>query len=200
MHDSVVEPADSTQRLGLTDVIVDEITTVGSAFGATSDGDVVFIHARIVSNLGLCHGDKLAAQLIPNYADKRDNVPWRMLWAEVRGSIFEDISSEVRDARAEDLDPLEPLDPVELEPDMELDELSNAEKLVEWLEECGPMRTSYIAKALGVSISDAATFCYGLQQEGKLVRADVYSSPSNKRASLRVWALGINDYDEDYEA
>ena len=197
MHNSVVKTSGTKQP---TEVLVDQITMVGSAFGATSDGEPVFIHTRIVRKLGIRHGDKLAAQLVPNYPDKRDNVPWRMLWAEVRGSIFEDISSEVRDARAEDLDPLEPVEPVELEPDMEHDELSNAERLVELLEEFGPMRTSYIAKALGVSIADAVTFCYGLQQEGRLVRADVYSSPSNKRASLRIWSLGINDFDEGYEA
>jgi hypothetical protein len=183
------------------DVFVDQITTAGSAFGSTYDsGEAVFIHARIVDNLWLRHGDKLRAWVIPNYPDKRHNVPLRVLRAEVQGSIFEDISTEVRDAKDEDLEPLEVLEvPTELEPDMELEDLSNVDKLIELLKEFGPLRTSYIAKELGVSMTDAAAFCYGLQREGKLVRADVYSHPSNKRASLRVWALGINDFDEDYE-
>tara|TARA_R110002153_G_scaffold37733_1_gene110278 strand:+ start:2190 stop:2786 length:597 start_codon:yes stop_codon:yes gene_type:complete len=179
------------------DVFVDQITTAGSAFGSTYDsGEAVFIHARIVDYLSLRHGDKLRAWVMPNYPDKRHNVPLRVLRAEVQGSIFEDISTEVQDAHDEDLEPVDV--PTELEPDMELEGLSNADKLVALLEAIGPLRTSYIAKELDLSMTDAATFCYGLQQEGKLVRADVYSHPSNKRASLRIWALGINDFDEEY--
>ena len=194
MSDLLDGPVADTEEV---DVFVDQVTTVGSAFGATSDGEAVFIHARIVDYLALRHGDKLRAYVLPNYPDKRHNVPWRVLRATVQGSIFEDISTEVRDAHDEDLEPLEM--PADLEPDLEIEELSNADRLVALLEESGPMRTSYIARALDISVTDAVTFCYGLQQDGTLVRADVYSHPSNKRASLRVWALSINDYDEDYD-
>ena len=60
-------------------IIVDQVTTVGSAFAATEEGEAVFINARIVSAVKIKHGDVLEAHLMPNYEDKRDHVPWSRL-------------------------------------------------------------------------------------------------------------------------
>jgi hypothetical protein len=72
------------------DVLVDNITSVGSAFGATVEGEAVFINARIVSALKLKHGDHVRAFVLPNYEDKRDRVRWRAIRVEVIGSMSED--------------------------------------------------------------------------------------------------------------
>ena len=75
-------------------IVVDDVTTVGSAFAATSEGEAVFINARIVNAVKIKHGDILEAHVLPNYEDKRASVPWRAMRASVQGSIFNEFSDE----------------------------------------------------------------------------------------------------------
>jgi hypothetical protein len=159
------------------DVLVDSITAVGSAFGATVEGEAVFINSRIVSALKLKHGDYVKAFVLPNYEDKRDRVRWRAIRVEVQGSM------------TDDQDPgTSPSKPAGLPKDRQI---------MDFLDEHGPLRTSTLARLLDIDSGEAGTLCHGLYAQGKIALADIYSSPGNKRASHRVWAININDFDVD---
>jgi hypothetical protein len=159
------------------DVLVDNITSVGSAFGATIEGEAVFINARIVSALKLKHGDHVRAFVLPNYEDKRDRVPWRT------------IRAEVQDPMAVTQEPMsEAPEPTVIPKD---------QQILNLLDEHGPLRTSILARLLGIDSGEAGTLCHGLYAQGKIALADVYSSPSKSRAPHRVWALDITAFDVD---
>jgi hypothetical protein len=157
------------------DVFIDEITVAGSAFGATADGEAVFINARIVSAIKIKGGDYVRALVLPNYEDKRDRVKWRAIRAEVQGS------TPMLDPATESEVEIKPKDI----------------RVLEVLEEHGPLRTSTVARLLGVDSGEAGALCHGLYAQGKVAMADVYSSPANSRSSHRVWAITIHDFDVD---
>lgn len=159
------------------DVLIDNITSVGSAFGATVEGEAVFINSRIVSALKIKPGDHVRAFVLPNYEDKRDRVRWRAIRVEVQGSVSdeEDPTSVGTTTAGKPKD----------------------QRIMDLLDEHGPLRTSALARLLGIDSGEAGTLCHGLYAQGKIALADVYSSPANSRASHRVWAIDINDFDVD---
>jgi hypothetical protein len=159
------------------DVFVDDLTVSGSAFGATPDGEAVFINARVVNALKLSGGEHLRAMVVPNYEDKRDRVQWRTIRAEVQDPMA--VTQE----------------PMSEEPEPTV--VPKDQQILNLLDEHGPLRTSVLARLMGVDSGEAGTLCHGLYAQGKIALADVYSSPSNSRASHRVWALDINEFDVD---
>ena len=60
-------------------VLVEEITYSGSAFGVLQNGEGVFINSRIVTKMDLEPGINVYAQVLPNFTDKRDQIPWRVV-------------------------------------------------------------------------------------------------------------------------
>jgi len=168
----ITDPGISTEAL-VKDVFIDDITDAGSAFGATLDGETVFFNARIVNAIKAKGGDHVRAMVLPNYEDKRDRVKWRAIRAEVRGSTPErgliSVSTEE----------------------------SKHTRILSLLEEHGPLRTSIVARLMGIDSGEAGTLCHGLYAQGRVALADVYSSPHNSRASHRVWAISIHDFDVD---
>jgi hypothetical protein len=161
------------------DVFVDDLTVSGSAFGATPDGEAVFINARVVNALKLSGGEHLRAMVVPNYEDKRDRVQWRTIRAEVQDPMA--VTQE----------------PMSEEPEPEPTVVPKDQQILNLLDEHGPLRTSILARLLGIDSGEAGTLCHGLYAQGKIALADVYSSPSNSRASHRVWAIDINEFDVD---
>jgi len=155
------------------DVFIDEITAAGSAFGATMDGEAVFFNSRIVSAIKIKGGDHVRAMVLPNYEDKRERVKWRAIRAEIQGSTPEH-------------------GPVDTNA-----EVAKDQRILDLLEEHGPLRTSTVARLLGIDSGEAGTLCHGLYAQGKIALADVYSSPNNSRSSHRVWAISIHDFDVD---
>ncbi|MAO24597.1 MAG: hypothetical protein CMJ25_27945 [Phycisphaerae bacterium] len=67
----------------LKEVIIEEQTYSGSAFGVTEQGDGVFFNSRIVDAVGLKAGQTVQACLVPNFPDKRESIPWRAMRVEV---------------------------------------------------------------------------------------------------------------------
>ena len=63
-------------------VFVDGITESHSAFGANDAGEAVFFNTRIVQRMNLEEGQMVYAHCIPNYEDKRDQIPWRCIRIE----------------------------------------------------------------------------------------------------------------------
>ena len=159
------------------DVFVDDLTVSGSAFGATPDGEAVFINARVVNALKLSGGEHLRAMVVPNYEDKRDRVQWRTIRAEVQDPMA--VTQE----------------PMSEEPEPTV--VPKDQQILNLLDEHGPLRTSTLARLLDIDSGEAGTLCHGLYAQGKIALADIYSAPGNKRASHRVWAMDINDFDVD---
>tara|TARA_R110000772_G_scaffold179104_1_gene290529 strand:+ start:349 stop:834 length:486 start_codon:yes stop_codon:yes gene_type:complete len=62
-------------------VMIENLTEAKSAFGVTDEGEAVFFNARIVKLLNFDQGDLVDASCVPNYADKRDHIPWRCVRA-----------------------------------------------------------------------------------------------------------------------
>jgi len=63
-------------------IIVEYLTPTGSGFAVTPKGDQVFLNARLVTTMNVQPGDILNAFLLPNYPDKRDQIPWRAMRVE----------------------------------------------------------------------------------------------------------------------
>ena len=60
-------------------VLVEELTYSGSAFGVLANGEGVFINSRIVDKMELAPGTAVHAQVLPNFSDKREQIPWRVV-------------------------------------------------------------------------------------------------------------------------
>ena len=68
-----------TEEMG---VLVEGKTYSGSAFGVNDEGEAVFFNSRLVNKMELEEGDEIVAHCIPNYIDKRDEIPWRCIRVE----------------------------------------------------------------------------------------------------------------------
>ena len=62
-------------------VMIENLTEARSAFGVTDEGEAVFFNSRLVKLLNFDQGDLVDARCVPNYADKRDHIPWRCVRA-----------------------------------------------------------------------------------------------------------------------
>ena len=60
-------------------ILMEEYTYSGSMFGINDEGEGVFFNSRVVDKMHLEVGDYVIAHCIPNYADKRDEIPWRCI-------------------------------------------------------------------------------------------------------------------------
>ena len=63
-------------------IIVEYLTPTGSGFAVTPKGDQVFLNSRLVSTMNVQPGDMFNAFLLPNYPDKREQIPWRAMRVE----------------------------------------------------------------------------------------------------------------------
>jgi hypothetical protein len=63
-------------------IIVEYLTPTGSGFAVTPQGEQVFLNARLVSTMNVQPGDIYNAFLLPNYPDKREQIPWRAMRVE----------------------------------------------------------------------------------------------------------------------
>lgn len=64
-------------------VLIEMMTYAGSGFGINEDGDGVFLSKRLMEKMELEEGDEIVAHCIPNFIDKRDEVPWRCIKCEL---------------------------------------------------------------------------------------------------------------------
>jgi len=63
-------------------IIVEYITDTGSGFAVNPKGEQVFMNARLVNAMKVEPGDSYDAFLLPNYPDKREQIPWRAMRVE----------------------------------------------------------------------------------------------------------------------
>ena len=79
-------------------VMIENLTEARSAFGVTDEGEAVFFNSRLVKLLNFDQGDLVDARCVPNYADKRDHIPWRC----VRATIVEQVNPHSVDPKVGD--------------------------------------------------------------------------------------------------
>ena len=179
---------------------IDQITAAGSAFGSTTDGDAVFFNSRIVARVDMTEGDLVDALVLPNYEDKRDTCSFRALRAEVRGSIFDQPVSDMT-SEEDDLSPEN--DEHSPEDDRLETRMTNAwqygQRILDTLDEIGPMSTSQLARHLDAPSMAIRTACLTLNKMGEVARADVFRNSMQTKASVCVWAVDPSDYMVDPE-
>jgi len=161
---------ETTQKL----VHVDMITYSSSACGSTPDGEQVFINARIVEAMKLDEGHVVLGHLLPNYPDKRENIPWRAM----------------RVTRTE-----EQAAPVE-QPEPEVEEQTPGDKILAIIKETpeGYFTTVDLMEETGLDTKTVNNWCMGLHNRGLIARADVHAAPNQKRASFILWALNSKSF------
>lgn len=62
-------------------IIIEYLTPTGSGFAVTPKGDQV-LNSRLVTTMKVQPGDIFDAFLLPNYPDKREQIPWRAMRVE----------------------------------------------------------------------------------------------------------------------
>ena len=63
-------------------ILVEYLTATGSGFAVNPQGEQVFMNKRLIDAMGVKPGDYYNAYLLPNYEDKRDQIPWRAMRVE----------------------------------------------------------------------------------------------------------------------
>jgi len=63
-------------------IIIEYLTPTGSGFAVTPKGVQVFLNSRLVTTMKVQPGDIFDAFLLPNYPDKREQIPWRAMRVE----------------------------------------------------------------------------------------------------------------------
>lgn len=155
-------------------VMIDDMSFSGSAFGSCENGKTVFFNQRIVERMELEIGEIVETHSIPNYEDKRQDVPWRAIKVVRDG---DEIRCEV------------PADPVRTasQLDEEIFNLLRASPTGLW-------STSEVAKECGSDSKSAGNSCVRLFNAGRIAKAEVHGAPNQSRSSFRLWSITLEAF------
>lgn len=151
-------------------VIMETTTHSGSGFGITDSGEAVFMSRRLVEVMELREGDLVTAYCIPNFEDKRDQIPWRAIRAE-RGSVAPDPVAPVRTA-------------AEVDEEVHDEIKSNPE----------PWTTRELSDHLEMDMKTVGNSCMRLFNKGRISKAEVYASCGQERPSFILWAKSVEAF------
>lgn len=155
-------------------VVIESLTYSGSAFGVNKDGEQVFINPRIVGACNLQEGMLATARVLPNYADKREMIPWRAIRVDRPPANLSGLNLPPVPP-AKDIDHV--MTPAELEEQI-VTELGNEEY---WT-------TMELANVLDLDTKTVGNACGRLFQKGRIAKAEVHAKPDQGRASFLLWA------------
>lgn len=139
----------------------------GSGFGVTSDGTSVFVPPRVISAANADIGDVFTANLIHNDLNPSGRTPFLA----------------VRLERA--VQPQEPQEP---------QVSSHRDLIIEMLAANGYASSAEIGDALGTDAIGAKDVLKSMWDKGEIAKAMVYANGTQKRASLVMWALNVDDF------
>lgn len=158
-------------------VMIDDMSQAGSAFGSAENGEVVFLNQRLVERMSLEIGDIFEAYVIPNYVDKRKEVPWRAV-------------KVVRDAgKPDEYQAIVPAEPARTasQLDEEILNLLRASPTGLW-------STAELAKESESEVQTAGNSCTRLFNAGRIATAEVYGAPNQSRSSFRLWGNTLESF------
>ena len=139
----------------------------GTGFGVTSDNISVFVPPRVISAADAEVGDIFSASLVANDFNPSGRTP---LMA-------------VRLQRVER--PQEPQEP---------QASSHRDRIIEVLAANGYATSAEIGEALGMDAIGAKDVLKSMWDKGEIAKAMVYANGTQKRASLVMWALNVDDF------
>tara|TARA_Y100000004_G_scaffold191371_1_gene250063 strand:+ start:1543 stop:1815 length:273 start_codon:yes stop_codon:yes gene_type:complete len=87
------EKITGVNNLPVTQILVEYLTSSGSAFAITEEGEQVFLSERLVTRMEVQPGDVFDALVVLNYADKREKIKYRamrIVEPQVISAVFQD--------------------------------------------------------------------------------------------------------------
>ena len=173
----------TTARKRLTAIVLNQLDS-GSSFAIADDSeDQIFIRSVIAKNAGIEVGDEIEAVVVPN-ADRKGGCPWFALRVDVLDEDDESVPSTTN-SRWDPFTWSEITFPKEAS-----DEKRNWEKeAYAFLDKNGPATTSQIANAVGNSTANIRTYLCKMNDRGEVVRADIWTSGGQSKASGTIWAV-----------
>lgn len=145
-------------------VMITNIAYKGDAFGATKDGEGVYISPQMAEDFDVKPGQERVVRAIPNSPEHA-----------TRGVVWRAFS-------------IEPLHAADVSPEPE-PEFSDEEIILDALERREMMSTGDIAELIGMDSTACRRLLNGMHKAGSIVRADVFSRFEQIKASRSVWAL-----------
>ena len=140
------------------------IIPTGTGFGVTSDGTSVFVPPRVITAANAEIGDVFSANLVNNDFNPSGRTPL------MAGRLH----------RAEQ--PQEP------------QVSSHRDLIIEMLAANGYASSAEIGDALGTDAIGAKDVLKSMWDKGEIAKAMVYANGTQKRASLVMWALNVDDF------
>tara|TARA_R110000796_G_scaffold84437_1_gene184075 strand:- start:316 stop:861 length:546 start_codon:yes stop_codon:yes gene_type:complete len=156
-------------------VLIEDVTSAGSAFGSNEQGASVFFSSRLVERMDLDFGDIVSASAIPNYEDKREDTPWRAIRVmAVADTATIKVAQTARSLTYPEVD------------SMIYDALQDPD-VNYWT-------VSDIADALDLDTKAVGNSCRRLFSKSLIAQADVHGAPDQERASFCLWARNIHQF------
>lgn len=150
------------------DAVIENVSLAGSAFATTKEGEAIFINSRITAMLKLQPLDEVRAFVLPNYEDKRGNIPWRAVRVE-RTKVQDRAVAQVN-PRVED-------------------------RILAHMRSGGIFSNADLSSDLEIDVLEVGTTTARLFNDGKIVKAEVYRRPGQARASFLLYAINIEEFE-----
>jgi hypothetical protein len=151
------------------EVIVENIALNGSAFGVTKEGENVFINARIVALLGIRIMDNIVAHVLPNYPNRKDQVPWRAVRVDKTETAVAPAALSV-EPRLEDI-------------------------ILRHMKDGGIYSNAELSEDLEHDVLMVSNSTARLFAAGKLAKAEVYRRPGQARPSFLLYAINVEEFE-----
>ena len=178
-------------------IVLENLSRANNGFALSDEGERVFIGNRIVEAADLREWDYLQALCIPNYEERRADIPWRCIRIhegyeepqpeKSRGGIMDNtILREVMQTMKE-----MPRTPEEIEGKLlhAMDE--NPDQLFWTTKELAEDIEEWLRRYDSHTVSNALNRLFIKEQ---IVKADVHSKPNQGRASWTLWARTIESF------
>lgn len=154
------------------EIVVHHKLPSDTSFAVRKDnGEGVFVSSNIVKRNNMEIGASYYATLVPNANSEHvSRTPWFVTFAKDAIDDEEEMPS----------------------PELSFDDL--AKRCHAQIINDGYQTTTEIASAIGAPVESVGSALMSLHSDGKIARADIYKTGSQKRASFRIWAETSRDF------
>lgn len=174
---------------GLPTVRVVTVTRAGDAFGVLETGEYVYISPTLTTRFGVEEGQDRAVSLVDNHPDHAERgVPYRARF------VSPVPLNEPTQLFLPGMDPADTAHEPEPKPEPEPEPdpvASRTERILATITKLRYASTTEIAGALGVDSQTTRNWLDSLHLRGEIVRADVFASGRQVKASKTYWAKSL---------